>query len=69
MVNKGNLSEKLPTPIQLVLLLQDLEFGGTQRYAIHLLKNLDRNLFDPHLWVLSRRDGHGPFGERSISGK
>ncbi len=41
-----------PTPINVVLLLQDLEFGGTQRYAIHVLKNLDRNLFTPQLWVL-----------------
>jgi glycosyltransferase involved in cell wall biosynthesis len=41
-----------PTPVNLVLLLQDLEFGGTQRYAIHVLKNVDRNLFSPQLWVL-----------------
>ncbi len=40
------------TPIDVVLLLQDLEFGGTQRYAIHVLKNLDRKLFAPQLWVL-----------------
>ena len=39
-------------PLDVVLLLQDLEFGGTQRYAIHVLKNLDRNLFTPQLWVL-----------------
>ncbi len=43
-------------PIRLVVLLQDLEFGGTQRYAIHLLKHLNRSLFDPELWVLK----HGP---------
>ena len=39
-------------PIRLVLLLQDLEFGGTQRYAINLLKNLDNRVFRPELWVL-----------------
>jgi len=39
-------------PIRLAVLLQDLEFGGTQRYAIHLLTRLDRSLFDPELWVL-----------------
>lgn len=38
--------------IHLALLLQDLEFGGTQRYAINLLKHLDRDRFDPELWVL-----------------
>ncbi len=39
-------------PIKLVLLLQDLEFGGTQRYTVNLLKNLDRSLFLPKLWLL-----------------
>lgn len=39
-------------PINLVLLLQDLEFGGTQRYAIHLLKNLDPEKFSVSMWVL-----------------
>lgn len=40
------------SPINLVLLLQDLEFGGTQRYAIHLLKNLDPEKFSVSMWVL-----------------
>ena len=35
-----------------MLLLQDLEFGGTQRYAVTLLKYLDRTKFSPQLWVL-----------------
>lgn len=39
-------------PISIIILLQDLEFGGTQRYALHLLKHLDRRLFSPELWVL-----------------
>jgi glycosyltransferase involved in cell wall biosynthesis len=39
-------------PIRLTILLQDLEFGGTQRYAIHLLKHINRELFVPELWVL-----------------
>lgn len=39
-------------PIDIVFLLQDLEFGGTQRYTLHLLKNLNRELFSPRLWVL-----------------
>lgn len=39
-------------PIRLTVLLQDLEFGGTQRYAIHLLKRINRELFTPELWVL-----------------
>ncbi len=44
------------TRIRLALLLQDLEFGGTQRYAINLLKHLDKNRFDPELWVLRGGD-------------
>jgi glycosyltransferase involved in cell wall biosynthesis len=40
------------SPIKLAVLLQDLEFGGTQRYAVHLLKHLNRDLFEPELWVL-----------------
>jgi glycosyltransferase involved in cell wall biosynthesis len=39
-------------PLKLVVLLQDLEFGGTQRYTVHLLKHIDRELFSPELWVL-----------------
>jgi len=43
---------KISPPYKLVLVLQDLEFGGTQRYAVNLLQHLDRSLFDPELWVL-----------------
>jgi len=45
-------NRKLTPPFRTVLLVQDLEFGGTQRYAVHLLKHLDRSLFSPELWVL-----------------
>ncbi len=46
------MERKLSPPYRTVLLLQDLEFGGTQRYAVQLLKHLDRSLFAPELWVL-----------------
>lgn len=46
------MERKLNPPYRTVLLLQDLEFGGTQRYAVQLLKHLDRSLFAPELWVL-----------------
>lgn len=42
----------LRRPIRLAVLLQDLEFGGTQRYATHLLRHIDRELFEPELWSL-----------------
>jgi glycosyltransferase involved in cell wall biosynthesis len=51
------------TRIRLALLLQDLEFGGTQRYAINLLKHLDRDHFDPELWVLRGSDDMVPLAE------
>ncbi|MDQ7782470.1 MAG: glycosyltransferase family 4 protein [Desulfomonilaceae bacterium] len=51
------------TRIRLALLLQDLEFGGTQRYAINLLKHLDRTRFDPELWVLRGGDDMVPLAE------
>jgi glycosyltransferase involved in cell wall biosynthesis len=38
--------------IKLAVLVQDLEFGGTQRYALNLLTHIDRGTFDPELWVL-----------------
>ncbi len=47
-------------PIKTVLLVQDLEFGGSQRYALHLLEHLDRELFDLELWVLRNGDDMAP---------
>lgn len=41
-----------PPPIRLVVLLEDLEFGGTQRYALQLLRGIDRTWFAPEVWVL-----------------
>ncbi len=40
-------------PLKLAVLLQDLYFGGTQRYALHLMRGLNRTLFTPELWVLN----------------
>lgn len=42
--------------MRLAVLLQDLEFGGTQRYALQLLRGLNRSLFTPELWVLNSGD-------------
>jgi glycosyltransferase involved in cell wall biosynthesis len=46
--------------IKIVLLLQDLEFGGTQRYAVNLAKRMDRDQFDPEIWVLRGGDDLQP---------
>ncbi len=42
----------IPKPVRLVLLLQDLDFGGTQRYVINLITRIDREVFAPELWLL-----------------
>jgi glycosyltransferase involved in cell wall biosynthesis len=47
-------------PIRVAVLLQDLEFGGTQRYALHLLRHMDRERFAPELWVLRGGDDMVP---------
>ncbi|MEW6532121.1 MAG: glycosyltransferase family 4 protein [Thermodesulfobacteriota bacterium] len=62
-VKNSNQMPVFREPIRLVVLLQDLEFGGTQRYAIHLLTRLDRSLFDPELWVLRGGEDMIPHAE------
>lgn len=57
------MSLKISLPYKTVITLQDLEFGGTQRYAIHLLEHLDRKLFDPELWVLRGGEEMLPLAE------
>lgn len=52
-------------PYKLVIVLQDLEFGGTQRYAVNLLQHLDRSLFDPELWVLRGGMDMAPLAEQT----
>jgi len=41
------------TPARVVFLLQDLEFGGTQRQALELGLRLDRSRFAPEFWMLA----------------
>ena len=47
---------KRPPRIRVVVLLEDLEFGGTQRYALQLMQHLDRAWFAPEVWVLRAGD-------------
>ena len=55
-----------PPRIRLVVLLQDLEFGGTQRYAFQLLQHLDRDRFAPELWVLRGGADWSPDGVKVV---
>lgn len=52
--------ESFPMPIKLVLLLQDLKFGGTQRQTLELARRLDRRLFQPEVWTLAGGDDLAP---------
>lgn len=52
-------------PLRLAVLVQDLEFGGTQRYAVNLLQHLDRDLFAAELWVCRRGYDMLPTAERA----
>ncbi len=49
-------------PIKTVLLLQDLELGGTQRHALELARRLDPSRFETEIWTLM---GGGDFLPRA----
>ncbi len=40
-------------PYRVVILLQDLLFGGTQRHALELAGRLDRERFAPEIWTMA----------------
>jgi len=50
-------------PARLVFLLEDLNFGGTQRQALELARRLDRNRFQAELWVLRAGDDMAPLAQ------
>lgn len=47
-------------PARVVFLLEDLEYGGTQRQALELARRLDRGRFQVELWVLRAGDDLTP---------
>ena len=49
-----------PPRIRLVVLLENLEFGDSQRYAVQLLQQLDRAWFAPEVWVLGGGEDLAP---------
>lgn len=53
-------------PLNVVLLLEDMEFGGTQRYALHLAAGLDPARFRTTVWTL--RGGDAFAGETAQPG-
>lgn len=53
-------------PVNLTVLLQDIDFGGTQKYALNLIEHLDRNLFNPQLWLM--RGGEDQIAQARAAG-
>ena len=47
-------------PARLVLLLQDLKFGGTQRQTLELARRLDPAQFRVEVWVMTAGDDLAP---------
>ena len=52
-----------PRPARVVMLLQDLAFGGTQRQALELAARLDRSRFAPEFWMLMAGRDFAPQAE------
>jgi len=50
-------------PTRVVMLLQDLAFGGTQRQTLELAKRLDRSRFAPEFWMLTAVRDFAPHAE------
>ncbi|MGA9756627.1 MAG: glycosyltransferase family 4 protein [Desulfobaccales bacterium] len=48
------------SPARLVFLLQDLEFGGTQRHILELAHRLDSAQFQVEVWLMIARDDMVP---------
>ncbi|MGQ9687979.1 MAG: glycosyltransferase [Desulfobaccales bacterium] len=51
-------------PARLVFLLEDLEYGGTQRQALELARRLDRGRFQVEIWVLRAGDDLAPVAQK-----
>jgi glycosyltransferase involved in cell wall biosynthesis len=58
----------MKTRARVVMLLEDLEFGGTQRQALELAHRLDPGLFQVELWMMrSGRDFRLPAGDNGVT--
>ncbi len=57
---RGGKGTAADAPARLVFLLEDLEYGGTQRQALELARRLDRSRFQVELWVLRKGDDLAP---------
>jgi glycosyltransferase involved in cell wall biosynthesis len=62
---RAKIAVKTPAgmPARLVFLLEDLEYGGTQRQALELARRLDKSRFQVELWVLRAGDDLAPVAQ------
>ena len=51
-------------PFRVVLLLQDLFFGGTQRHTLELARGLNPARFQTEIWVMRSGDDFVPLARR-----
>ncbi len=42
----------MSSKIKILFIIDQLTFGGAERHLVQVLQRLDRNTFEPHLWVL-----------------
>jgi len=61
MVRRNHFS---PEPFRVVLLLQDLFFGGTQRHTLELARGLNPARFQTEIWVMRSGDDFVPLARR-----
>ncbi len=50
--------------IPLVLILEEINFGGTQRQMLELARHLDKSLFAPEIWTLRQGDAFLPMAQQ-----
>ncbi len=50
--------------IPLVLVLEEINFGGTQRQMLELARHLDKSLFKPEIWTLRQGDAFLPMAQK-----
>ncbi len=51
-------------PIPLVLVLEELNFGGTQRQMLELARHLNKDLFAPEIWTLRQGEAFLPMAQQ-----
>ncbi len=51
-------------PIPLVLILEEINFGGTQRQMMELARHLNRDIFSPEIWTVRAGEDFLPMAQK-----